>query len=249
MPLENPPFQVTYSLMCSTLADGTQVVLQTDADGNIPVTIAGGSAVINVDMATVDVTALVTGIGGGKTLADVNTTLGSPAQAGEIAAISDGKTLAELNTTLGSPAQAGEIATAAGGKTLADLDTALATIAAELLNLVGEVEANTAGVGAPNILTAGETGKILTNEGATALNYHTLPTAAAGLTFTFLVRDADGLRITAAAGDTIELEAVVTKAAGYVESTTIGDRVTLVAVNDTEWVDVALRGVWTVETA
>ena len=111
------------------------------------------------------------------------------------------------------------------------------------------LEANTAGAASPNVLTAAESRKILTNQGATELNYHTLPAAAAGLIFTFLVRDADGIRITVSGGDTIELDGVVSVAGGYVESVSVGDRVTLLAINDTEWVDAALRGVWTVETA
>jgi len=98
------------------------------------------------------------------------------------------------------------------------------------------VEANTAGVGSPNILTADESYKVLTNEGATAMNYHTLPTAVAGLTFTFIVQDADGLRVTANTGDTIRIGTEVSAAAGYAESTTIGTSLTLVAINATEWV-------------
>lgn len=46
------------------------------------------------------------------------------------------------------------------------------------------VEANTAASGAPNVLTALESRTALTNEGATSQNYHTLPTAVAGQTFT-----------------------------------------------------------------
>jgi len=53
------------------------------------------------------------------------------------------------------------------------------------------VEPNTAGSGSPNVLTAAETRTYLTNEGATAQNYHTLPTAAAGLAFHFAVQDTD----------------------------------------------------------
>jgi len=110
-----------------------------------------------------------------------------------------------------------------------------------------QVEANTAGVGSPNVLTAAETGKVLTNEGAGALNYHTLPTAVAGLTFTFVVDDANGIRITAASGDTIRIGATVSKAAGYIDSTTVGDTVVLIAVNATEWYAVPATGTWTVE--
>lgn len=107
------------------------------------------------------------------------------------------------------------------------------------------VEANTAGSGTPNALTATESWKVLTNEGATAANYHTLPTAVAGNVFTFIVQDADGLRVTADSADTIRVIDKVTAAAGYIESTTIGSTVTLVAINATEWFATSIKGVWT----
>lgn len=107
------------------------------------------------------------------------------------------------------------------------------------------VEANTAGSGTPNALAATESNTVLTNEGSTAANYHTLPTAAAGLTFTFVVQDGDGLRCVANTGDTIRVIDKVTAAAGYIESTTIGSVVTLVAINATEWVAISIHGTWT----
>ena len=113
----------------------------------------------------------------------------------------------------------------------------------------GAVEAVTAGVGSPNILTAAESGKVLTNEGATALVYNTLPAAAAGLEFTGIVKDTDGLRFTAGAGDTIRLAGSVSVAAGYVEATAIGCAVRLKAINATEWIATCIVGSWTVETS
>lgn len=107
------------------------------------------------------------------------------------------------------------------------------------------VETNTAGSGSPNIITAGESGKVFTNEGVSAANYHTLPTAQTGLTYTFIVQDVDGLRVTANSGDTIRIGKNVTAAAGYVETTVIGSRITLIAINATEWVDVNYYGPWT----
>ena len=101
------------------------------------------------------------------------------------------------------------------------------------------LEANFATAGSPNVITAAETGKILTNEGATVVNYHTLPTAAAGLFFSFIVEDAAGMRIVAATGDTIRVGASVSAAAGYLESTAAGDHVTLVAINAVEWVAIS----------
>jgi len=115
---------------------------------------------------------------------------------------------------------------------------------------VNAVEANTAGVGSPNILVSTEQGKTLTNEGATALNYHTLPTAAAGLQFTFIVQDTDGLRITAAAGDTIRLFQQESAVAGYINNSgEKGAAITLVAINATEWVATTIIGNWTFDGA
>ena len=112
------------------------------------------------------------------------------------------------------------------------------------------IEANTAGVGSPNVITTAESGKTFTNEGATAKNYHTLPAAAAGLRYTFIVADSDGMRITAGAGDTIRNFDVVSKAAGYIDSTTVGAAVTLTAINATEWIAHPVTpGAWAVETS
>lgn len=107
------------------------------------------------------------------------------------------------------------------------------------------VEANTAGSGSPNIITEAESGTVFTNEGATALNYHTLPTAVAGLTYTFYVDDADGIHITANTSDIIQINGVASTAAGYAECTSIGGSITLVAINSVDWVCTASVGTWT----
>jgi hypothetical protein len=86
--------------------------------------------------------------------------------------------------------------------------------------------------------------KVFTNEGATGAVIFNLPTAVAGLTFTFVVQDAVGIVITAAAGDTIRIDTLVTAAGGSVTSTAIGSSVTLVAINATEWVAIAALGTW-----
>lgn len=110
------------------------------------------------------------------------------------------------------------------------------------------IEANTAGSGAPNALAATESGTVLTNEGATAKNYHSLPAAVApptGYQFIFVVPDADGLRVTAAAGDIIHIAGGGTSTAGgYCESTTQWSRLDLVSINATDWSGLA-GGTWT----
>ena len=92
--------------------------------------------------------------------------------------------------------------------------------------------------------------KVFTNEGATAETHITLNTAVAGKTFAFFVQDADGLQINAGAGDTIRIGGSVSATAGFISSTTVGDFVTLVAINSTEWVAISVTDGhgWTFDT-
>lgn len=113
------------------------------------------------------------------------------------------------------------------------------------------VEASTAGTGAPNVLLASESGKTITNEGAAAAAYNTLPTARAGLHFRFLVQDATyGMVVTAATGDTIRVSAGVSTSGGTVTAAdgTAGPLLHLVAINATEWVAFDQVGTWTPST-
>jgi hypothetical protein len=97
------------------------------------------------------------------------------------------------------------------------------------------------------VSTSADRNKLFTNEGATALQEFTLPTAAAGLSFSFCVQDADDIKITANTSDTIRMGSQVTAAAGNIQSSAIGDSVTLTAINATEWMAVGgFTGVWTV---
>jgi hypothetical protein len=107
------------------------------------------------------------------------------------------------------------------------------------------VEANTAGSGTPNVLTVSESFSVFTNEGATAENHHDLPTAVVGLQYTFIVQDSDGIQVNAASGDTIRVAGSVSSAAGNISSSTVGDAVTIVAINATEWIAISYVGTWT----
>ena len=112
------------------------------------------------------------------------------------------------------------------------------------------VEENTAGVGSPNILTSGESGSVMTNAGSTATNYHTLPTAVAGLTFTFIDDDAsDLIRAVANTGDVLRVGGSVSISGGFVESQARGDAITFVAVNNSTWVATTVVGTWNLETS
>lgn len=110
------------------------------------------------------------------------------------------------------------------------------------------VEANTAGSGAPNVIVAAESRTTYTNEGSTAQNYHTLPAAAAGVKLRFICQDADGIRIVAAAGDTIRNAATASAAAGFIQCTTIGNVIDLEAINATEWFTTTVIGTWTIDS-
>lgn len=96
-----------------------------------------------------------------------------------------------------------------------------------------------------------ERGFHFTNEGASALIVFNLPTAVLNTTtggyyYNFYVQDADGLQVTAAAGDTIRVGPSVSAAAGNISSTTIGSSIRLHCINATEWVAEAVIGTWTV---
>ncbi len=110
------------------------------------------------------------------------------------------------------------------------------------------VEANTAVAASPNVLTAVETRTLLTNEGTTARNYHTLPTAVAGLDFEFVVQDTDGIRVVADTGDTIRDVGTVSTTAGFIQSSTVGSVIRLKAINATEWFVVYKQGTWTIDS-
>lgn len=126
-------------------------------------------------------------------------------------------------------------------------DIFLVRPAARPAPLSGGLEVNATGSsGTPNALSALESGTIFTNEGATAKVYHSLPTAAAGLVYTFVVQDTDGIRVVAATGDTIRINTSVSATAGYCEATAAGATVTLYAINATEWIATSSLGTWTV---
>ena len=94
-------------------------------------------------------------------------------------------------------------------------------------------------------ITAVESGTVFTDVGDTDGTTFTLPTAAAGLCYTF-VKDAalPTMTITAAAGDVIRVRENVTAAAGSITSNVIGDTVRLCANDADHW-----HGVDTVGTS
>lgn len=85
-----------------------------------------------------------------------------------------------------------------------------------------------------------------TNEGAAGQVILTLPTAVAGLTITAYVQAAQNLRVLATGSETVRVGATVSGAAGYAEAATVGNALTLRAINATEWVAISNVGTWTV---
>lgn len=123
------------------------------------------------------------------------------------------------------------------GTTLDDILAAILAIAPQ-----GSVVVDADG----RTITAAESGSVYSNEGASAIAPFILPAAAAGLNFTFIVQDADGIRVTAASGDTIRIAGSESAAAGKIENTAIGSTVKLTAINATEWIGSVGAGTWTV---
>lgn len=92
--------------------------------------------------------------------------------------------------------------------------------------------------------TVAQSDEVYTNEGDADGSTITLPTAAAGLTFTVYVQAAQTVTVTAGAGDTIRIASNVTAAAGSVTSNVVGSALTLMAVNSIEWVALSSVGSW-----
>jgi hypothetical protein len=123
-----------------------------------------------------------------------------------------------------------------------------------LANLNGKISDHnvgdpvTAQASTPLSPAATDSGKVYTNEGATEQIVFNLPTAAAGLAFTFIIQDSDGIQVVANTGDTIRVAGSATPAAGNIQATTVGNTVKLIAINDTEWIAVFYVGTWTVSS-
>jgi hypothetical protein len=105
----------------------------------------------------------------------------------------------------------------------------------------------TNGVGSPYTVTSSDSLSLFTNEGSGAETYLSLPTAVANLSYTVYCQNANGIRVTASAGDTIRIGTNVSALAGYARSTEIGASITLTAINATEWVVTSIVGTWTID--
>lgn len=95
-------------------------------------------------------------------------------------------------------------------------------------------------------LAEGDSWAVVTNQGDADGSVVNLPTAASGINYTIYVQTAQTITITANTGDTIRIDAAVTAAAGSIASNVVGSSITLLAINDTEWVATSVVGTWTI---
>ncbi len=115
----------------------------------------------------------------------------------------------------------------------------------------------TDGVGAPYAMVAADHNCLISNQGASAKVYITLPDNSAvgyssGQFFRAIiaVQDTDGIRVKAQNPQTITLGGYAPgAAAGYIESTQIGAYVVLCSLNGTEWYAESIHGQWNVDGA
>lgn len=139
--------------------------------------------------------------------------------------------------------------TTSGANTLVLTTTGSTNVTLPLAGTLATAEANisikTQAASPYSVLTT-DVGKVFTNEGSTASVTFSLPTAASGLIYTFIVQDADGIVVDADTGDTIRLSTQVSASSGNATSTAIGSVLTLVAINATEWIATTIRGTWVV---
>lgn len=95
------------------------------------------------------------------------------------------------------------------------------------------------------MVTAAASNTFYTNTGASGTVNFTLPTAAAGLTYTFYIDAAQTLTIIAGASTTIRSGSSVTTTAGNVTANTQGNLIRIVATSTTQWVAESITGTWT----
>lgn len=97
-------------------------------------------------------------------------------------------------------------------------------------------------------LAVTDSGSVQTNAGASGAAAWTLPDAAAGLNYCFVVMAAQELRVTPAAGDKIVHGSTVMDAAEYYYADAIGESLCITAVDGTNWVMTSSTGTWTEQT-
>ncbi len=97
-------------------------------------------------------------------------------------------------------------------------------------------------------LTVAESGTVQTNAGASGAAAWTLPPAAIGLEYEFIVMAANELRVTPVGDDVIYIDAVGADAAEYWTANAVGEVLRIVAVSATNWIGTYTVGTWTQQT-
>lgn len=98
------------------------------------------------------------------------------------------------------------------------------------------------------VLTVAETGTVQTNAGAGGPFGWTLPGAAAGVRYTFVVMAAFELRVTPAGGDKIYYGSTAMDAAEYYYADAVGESLIIEAVDGTNWIVLSSLGTWAEQT-
>ena len=96
-------------------------------------------------------------------------------------------------------------------------------------------------------LNVNESGTVQTNAGAGGAAAFTLPTAAAGLEYTFVVMAAQELRVTPGAGDVINYSCTAMDATEYYYADAVGETLHIIAVDATNWIVISSTGTWAEE--
>jgi hypothetical protein len=139
--------------------------------------------------------------------------------------------------TLSAPA-GGILLTSSAGMTTSDPVTGDGTAALTgfLVDVVNDTE--------PHAILVTESGSVLTNLGSNGSDAWTLPTAAAGYEYTFVVMAAQEMRITPAGGDLINHAGTAMDAAEYYTANAVGETLHLIAVDATNWIVISETGTW-----
>jgi hypothetical protein len=98
------------------------------------------------------------------------------------------------------------------------------------------------------VLTATDSGGVFTNAGDDGAQTFSLPAAAAGMEFTFVVMAAQELRIDPDAGDKIYYSATALDNGEYLTADAVGESIHLIAVDSANWIATSHIGTWKQET-
>ncbi len=98
----------------------------------------------------------------------------------------------------------------------------------------------------PHAILVTESGTVLTNLGSDGADAWTLPTAATGLEYIFVVMAAQDMQISPASGDVINKSGTVNVAnPDNYSANAVGEMLHIIAVDNTNWIVVAEEGTWT----